>query len=657
MNNIKWNILILLNIFSLLLSFRLSGKTYDIFSPDRRIKVKILINENISYSVYFDSATVILPSAISLTVNDGNILGYRPKVLNSKLETVNRIISPVVPEKRKFIIDHYNELSLDFSGKYGLIFRVYNDGVAYRFMTKFDNKINIISEQAVFNFAKNHYIYFPTEEGFITHCERHYEYLPLNKITFEKMSSLPVLIDNKDGLKVAITESDLDDYPGMYLTGSDSGSFSLYGKFPAYPIKQKQKGDRTLLVTKRADYIAITEGNRVYPWRIIVIAADDAGLIETDIVYRLAKPLQLKDTSWIKPGKVAWDWWNANNIYGVDFKAGINTKTYKYYIDFAAENNLEYIILDEGWSDTRDLFKINPDLDMEELLAYANEKHVGVILWVVWLTLDRQLHKALDAFEEWGIKGIKVDFMQRDDQKLVNFYHKIVKEAAKRKMIVDFHGSYKPTGLRRAFPNLLTREGILGLEHNKWCEKVTPEHDVTVPFIRMLAGPMDFTPGAMINAQKKNFRPIYDRPMSQGTRIHQLAMYVVYESPLQMLADCPSNYLKEPEIMSFLSKVPTVWDETKVIAAKVADYVVIARKCNEEWYVGAMTDWTPREFDIKLSFLEKGNYIADIYSDGVNAHRYAADYKKVRMKVTQNDRLKIKLAPGGGWVARMFYKN
>jgi alpha-glucosidase len=348
---------------------------------------------------------------------------------------------------------------------------------------------------------------------------------------------------------------------------------------------------------------------------------------------------------------VAWDWWNANNIFGVDFHAGVNTETYKYYIDFASNYGIEYVILDEGWYKLGDLFDINPDIDLEEIIRYAREKNVGIILWVIWKTLDDQLVEALDQFEKWGVKGIKVDFMQRDDQWMVNYYHKIAREAAKRHLLVDFHGAYKPTGLRRAYPNVLTREGVVGLEHNKWSKNVTPEHNLTLPFIRMLAGPMDYTPGAMINAQEKNFQVIFTRPMSMGTRCHQLAMYVVYESPLQMLADSPSHYMKEKECLEFLSEVPTVWDETRALDARIADYIVMARKSGEEWYVGAMTDGTAREFQIDLSFLPEGEFEAVIFKDGINAHRYGSDYKREVMPIKSGDNLKIELAPGGGWVA------
>jgi alpha-glucosidase len=418
-------------------------------------------------------------------------------------------------------------------------------------------------------------------------------------------------------------------------------------------LEEKLERDRDLRVVKAADYIAQTTGRRNFPWRVIAIAENDGDLITNDIIYRLGSPLALKETDWIKSGKVAWDWWNANNIFGVDFKSGVNTATYKYYIDFASRYGLDYIILDEGWSVPADLFQINPDMNIEELFAYAKEKNVGIILWMLWNALDKDFDRALDQFEKWGAKGIKVDFMQRDDQKMVNFYEKVAKAAAEHRLLVDFHGSYKPTGLRRAYPNVLTREGVRGLENNKWSKDVTPKHDVTLPFIRMFAGPMDYTPGAMINATANDFRDIFNRPMSQGTRCHQLAMYVVFESPLQMLADSPSHYLKEPECMEFLSAVPTVWDETRELNAKIGEYVAVARKRGEAWYIGAMTNWTPRDLEFDLNFLGTGNYKMMSWADGINADRYASDYKKQTRTVTGTEKLKVHLAPGGGWAAML----
>lgn len=632
----------------------LSTQNYEVFSPDRTIKLKIEIGAKIQYSVFSKSKEILGPSPISMVLKDKGNLGSDPLLEGVERRSVDEEIWPAVREKRASIRNHFNEMTINFKNNFGLIFRVYDDGAAYRFKTSIQGKIDILDEEVIFHFGADHHVYFPVEESFFTHQERRYEYIPLSQISKYKMGYPPVLIDIEGGPKVAITESDLEDYAGLYLQGR--GEPSLRGVFPAVALEERQTRDRDVRIVKRDDSIARTNGHRLFPWRILIVAEKDRDLLENQMVYKLARPLQIEDASWIRPGKVAWDWWNANNLFGVDFKAGINTETYKYYIDFASKYGIEYVILDEGWYVLGNLLNINPEMDMEEILRYAQEKNVGIILWVVWKTLEDQLQEALDRFEKWGVKGIKVDFMQRDDQWMVNYYHKIAREAAKRHLLVDFHGAYKPTGLRKAYPNVLTREGVLGLEHNKWSKNVTPEHNLTLPFTRMLAGPMDYTPGAMINAQEANFRAIFTRPMSMGTRCHQLAMYVVYESPLQMLADSPSHYLRETECMAFLSRVPTVWDETRVLDACVADYILIARKSRDEWYLGGMTDWTERELKAKLDFLDDGDYEAEIYMDGLNAYRYGNDYKKELIHVTNQSTIFIKMAPGGGWVARIYPK-
>lgn len=625
-------------------------------SPDNRLEVKIELREQISYSVFFNGRQIIAPSPLSLTINDNVVLGRRPVLENAARTSGDETINPPVREKRAVIQDRYNQVNLKFRGNFGVIFRAYNDGVAYRFYTGYRVPIKVRSEQATFNFPENYSVYFPFTRSFHTSFESNYSYLPLKEIGQQRFGFTPVVVEIPDGPKVAITDVDVDDYPGMFLTGSDQGVPGLVGKFAPYPLEEKlrEKSDRELEVVKEADYIAETRGGRRYPWRLIVVADRDGDLIATDIVYRLAPPLEIKDTSWIKPGKVAWDWWNANNIYGVDFKAGINTDTYKYYIDFASKYGLEYIILDEGWSDLADLFKVNPAINLEELVRYGQQKNVGLILWCVWLTLDRQLERALDYFQRIGIKGIKVDFMDRDDQKIVNFYRRCAAVAARRQLLVDFHGAHKPVGLRRAFPNILTKEGVMGLEYSKWSNLVTPDHDLMLPFTRMLAGPLDYTPGAMRNAQEKQFRAVFDVPMSQGTRCHQLAMYVVFESPLQMLCDSPSAYIREPEMMEFLAGVPTVWDETVVPEARIGDYAVVARKSGESWYLGAMTDWSPREFELKLDFLEPGlQWTVDLWLDGPNVSRFASDFTRKTVTIASGESLKLSLGPGGGAVARL----
>jgi alpha-glucosidase len=642
-----------ISVFALLIVAPASAKPTELFSPDKKIKVVIQTEKTLSFSVFCDGREIITSSPISLSIEGLGTLGKEPRLSNVKTRSADEKIYPPIREKRAVIADRYNEARLTFKGSYGLVFRAYDDGIAYRFITRLKGRVKVVAEEVGFRFGSDQPVHFPVVDSFLSSFERNYSSLSLSQITAERMAFLPVLVDIQDGPKVAITEADLDDYPGLYLAGSKDGSPALHGKFAAFPLKEEQTRDRTLAVAERAGYIADTEGTREYPWRVLAIARRDGELIENDIVYRLAKPCALADTSWIRPGKVAWDWWNALNLFGVDFESGINTATYKHFIDFAALHGIEYIILDEGWSDPADLLKTNPAVDMPELLTYGKKKGVGLVLWCVWLTLDRQLHEALDLFESWGVKGIKVDFMDRDDQKIVNYYKKIAAEAAKRKLVVDFHGAFKPTGLRREYPNVLTREGVLGLEYGKWSNQVTPEHDLLIPFIRMLAGPMDFTPGAMRNAVEKNFRPVFSEPMSQGTRCHQLAMFVVYESPFQMLCDSPSAYAREPEIMDFLGRVPTVWDETRTLDAKVGDYVVVARKSGKDWYVGAMTDWTPRELEVNFGFLEGGEFRAEVYADGVNASKCASDYAKSVKVIKAGERLKIKLAPGGGWAARL----
>jgi alpha-glucosidase len=646
--------------FLVLTGSLLQAKVYTLYSPDKRIEVTVSVTDRILYSIVYDSKNLINPSAISMIINDNVVLGKGLlKVEFVEQRSADEKILPPVKEKRAVISDRWNEITLHFRGNYGLVFRAYDDGVAYRFFTGYRRDIKINSEEATFLFAENHSVWFPFTKSLHTSFESNYTYLPLAEIGSQRFGYAPVLVDVPGGPKVAVTEADLEDYPGMFLTGNDKGGPTLTGKFAPYPLEEKlrEKSDRELEVVKAADYIAMTKGNRNYPWRILAIAPTDGRLIENDIVYRLAAPSRIKDPSWIKPGKVAWDWWNANNIFGVDFKSGTNTDTYKRYVDFASKNGIEYIILDEGWSAPDDLFKINPEIDMTDLLSYAESRNVGVVLWCVWYTLDNQMDRALDQFAKWGVKGVKVDFMDRDDQKMVGFYWRCAEAAAKRRLVVDFHGAHKPTGMRRAYPNVLTNEGVMGLEYSKWSSTVTPEHDLLIPFIRMLAGPMDFTPGAMRNAQENQFRTIFDVPMSQGTRCHQLAMYVVYESPLQMLCDSPSSYEREPEVLSFLSAVPTVWDETRALDAKVGDYLAVARKSGRDWYVGAMTDWTPRALEIKLDFLDDGTYEVEIYADGTNADRFAADYRKEVRQVGRGDVLKIDLAPGGGWAARITKKS
>ncbi|HWY70134.1 MAG TPA: glycoside hydrolase family 97 protein [Terriglobales bacterium] len=623
---------------------------HELRSPDGRIQIKIRVGEKIQYDVLLGGRTLLENSTFSLDV-EHKPLGLQPKVVEAKERENDQIIKPTVRQKFAQIRDHYKELRLSMEGGYGVVFRAYDEGIAYRLETsQATQQVKVYGEQDNWNFPSNLVAYYPQEDSFFSHNER--KYLPqfLSGIGTGSLASLPAVVD-AGGTKVAIAESDVEDYPGMWLRGTSGNG--LAAAFPPYPLKEKLEGDRDFRVVESADYIAVTSGTRTFPWRVIGIAEKDGDLLTNELVWLLQKPSELQDTSWIKPGKVSWDWWNANNISGVDFQSGINTQTYKYYIDFAAKYGIPYIILDEGWYKRGNVLDVVPEINMEELTTYAKQKNVGIVLWVVWKTLDDQLIPALDQYEKWGIKGIKVDFMQRSDQPVMNFYAKVCREAAKRKMLVDFHGDQKPASMTRTWPNLINAEGVRGLEWSKWSAETEPEHNVTLPFTRMFLGPMDYTPGAMRNASKKSFAPIHNQPMSLGTRCHQLAMYVVYESPLQMLADTPSNYLREPEAMEFLAAVPTEWDDTKVLDAKIADYVVVAKRNGLDWYIGAMTDWTPRSLDIDLSFLPEGSFTMDAYQDGINADRWASDYKKKTTRVNKGTKVTIKLAPGGGWAARI----
>lgn len=630
----------------------LSAKEFIVNSPNQKLQLKVDVNNIVTYSLIKNGNVLIEPSEIFIGIENGIVLGKNPKIVDSKTKRVNEILQPIVKQKFASIKDNFEELTLAFAGNYKIIFRVYDDAIAYRFCTSLPGRIKVMNEQSEFNFGKDYEILFPEENSFMSHSERIYSHIKLSDVTSKKFCSLPALIKLDNGVNALITEADLEDYSGMYLMGSEKNPFQLKGLFPYYPAKDSVRSDRDVYVTQRKDYLAETNGTRDFPWRVIAISEKDGDLIENTIVYKLAKPSDKNmDFSWIKPGKVAWDWWNFNNIYGVDFRAGVNNNTYKYYIDFASKYGIEYIILDEGWYKLGNLLEQNPEINVEELVEYGNQKNVGIILWTSWKTLDDQFDEAMLLFTKWGIKGIKVDFMQRDDQWMINYYYKVAKESAKRKLLVDFHGAFKPTGLYRTFPNVITSEGVLGLEHSKWSENANPVMAVTLPFIRMFAGPMDYTPGAMINATKQSFKPVFTVPMSQGTRAHQLAMYVVFESPLQMLADNPTHYYKEPECMEFLSKVPTVWDDTKVLDAKIGEYILISRRYSNQWYVGAMTNWTARDLTIDFSFLPEGDYKIKIWQDGMNADRNANDFKMLSETVSNKMKMNIHLAPGGGWAA------
>jgi alpha-glucosidase len=627
-----------------------------LLSPDEKIQVEVSVGRSISYSVSFQGRIILAPSRLALTVNDGQVLGQGASVKNTKVYYISESIYPEVREKSKVIENKCNELTIEFEEPFNLVFRAYNDGIAYRFITRLEGSMQVVGERIEYDFPEDCFIYFPEEGSFYTSQERPYQHKRLSELAKGTFSSIPVLVEAADGPKIAITESDQIDYPGFYLEAQ--GGSMLRAVFPGYPKTEEDRGDRDRIVTEAEDFIAKTAGSRPLPWRVMIIAAHDGELVLSPMVYKLASPCEIEDPSWIRPGKAAWDWWNALNTFGVDFRSGVNTDNYKYFIDFASKYGLEYVILDEGWYPKGDLLKTVDTIDMEALRAYAKEKGVGLIFWTTWKTLDEQFEAAMDQFEKWGAAGLKVDFMQRDDQKMMQFYEKVAAECAKRKLLVNFHGACKPAGLRRRFPNVITREGVMGNEYNKWSTNITPSHRLTLPFIRMTAGPMDFTPGAMRNWEPGRYHPNNLRPGSQGTRCHEMAMYVIYESPLQMLCDNPAQYLREPECMEFLGPVPTVWDDSKVLDAKVGAYLYMARQSGKDWYLGGMTNEEKRSCELDLSFLDKdAAYLMTLFRDGVNADRCAEDYKRIVRRVTSEDKVKIDLAPGGGFAARLVKRN
>ncbi|HOB85331.1 MAG TPA: glycoside hydrolase family 97 protein [Bacteroidales bacterium] len=626
-------------------------KTYKVTSPDGKIVVTVNAGTDIKLSASYQGREVITSLKAGLVQSTGKTFGENETVRKAVYGKIEQVLEPVVPQKHSKIDDRCNTLLITFRSGFAVNFRVYDDGIAYRFETALKDDLIIKNEISEITFPSGSRSWYPLEESFMSHNERQYIYSSVDTLKEKHLASLPALF-TVDDINVLLTEADIQDYPGMWLKGNGAGG--LKGVFPQYPETERLKGDRNLFITKTKDYIAQTKGTRTYPWRAFVIAGNDAKLVESELVYKLGAPNTTGNTDWIKPGQVAWDWWNANNIYGVDFRSGINTATYKYYIDFAAKNGIEYIIIDDGWYPLGlTVLKSIPELDIPELCRYAQSKNVGVILWVVWNLFWDEMDDAVALYEKWGVKGVKVDFMQRDDQKVVNFYHEAARKTFEHHLLIDFHGSYKPDGLIRTWPNAITREGVMGMENNKWSRNITPDHELTLPFTRMVAGPMDFTPGAMINMEKANFTPVFTRPSSQGTRVHQMALYVLYESPLQMLSDSPSNYMKEQECTDFLVNIPVVWDDLKVLEAKIADYLLLARRSGNDWFVGALTDWNAREMVLDLSFLPAGEFVIEIFQDGINADKHAQDYKHLKKNVKQGEKLKINLAPGGGWVARI----
>lgn len=653
-----------LAILSLLLlirnaSFAAKEKKYVLSSPDGTLKVEISAGNELAYQVMHGNDTILSHSNIGLVLENGTIVGKTPRITGERRRKIKDNIESPFYRFKEFVATG-NELDLKLKGGFGIIFRAYNEGVAYRFYTTQSSDIIIKEEQAEFNFKEDYTAYLPyttnDKKPMVMAYQNVYDITPLSKAQ-PKLAFLPVTVDC-GSVKLTLLESDLEAYPGMFVQ-SQQGKYGLKGVFAPYPAKtdfypwRKQE-----YVTETTDFISRSRGSRSYPWRVLAITEKDTDMPVNNLVYALASPNRIGDTSWIKTGKVAWDWWNDWNLKGVPFKAGINMDTYKYYIDFASRNGLEFIVLDEGWYDPKsgDMLTVIPELDLTELIAYGKSKGVEIVLWTVFNVLDSQLEAACKKYADMGIKGFKVDFLDRDDQTAVEMVYRIAEMTARYKLILDLHGIYKPTGINRTYPHIINFESVFGMEEVKWTDikNNMPLYDVTFPYIRMMAGPVDYTPGAMRNATKADWRAMYYTPASMGTRCHQLAAYIVHDSPFTMLCDAPTNYLNEQECVDFIASLPVEVDSTFIASGELGKYIVTVRKKDVNWYIGGMTNWDERDVQLDFSFLPEGmSYTAVLFKDGVNANKQAEDYRKETIRIDKDSRLTLHLASGGGFAMKL----
>lgn len=634
-------------------------KKYVLSSPDGTLKVEISAGNELAYQVMHGNDTILSHSNIALVLEDGTIVGRTPRITGERRKKIKDNVESPFYRFKEFVAAG-NELDLKLKGGFGIIFRAYNEGVAYRFYTTQSSDIIIKEEQAEFNFKGDYTAYLPyttnDKQPMAMAFQNVYDITPLSKAQ-PKLAFLPVTVDC-GSVKLTLLESDLEAYPGMFVQ-SQQGKYGLKGVFAPYPAKtdfypwRKQE-----YVTETTDFISRSRGSRSYPWRVLAITEKDTDMPVNNLVYALASPNRIGDTSWIKTGKVAWDWWNDWNLKGVPFKAGINMDTYKYYIDFASRNGLEFIVLDEGWYAPKsgDMLTVIPELDLPELIAYGKSKGVEIVLWTVFNVLDSQLEAACKKYADMGIKGFKVDFLDRDDQTAVEMVYRIAEMTARYKLTLDLHGIYKPTGINRTYPHIINFESVFGMEEVKWTDikNNMPLYDVTFPYIRMMAGPVDYTPGAMRNATKADWRAMYYTPASMGTRCHQLAAYIVHDSPFTMLCDAPTNYLNEQECVDFMASLPVEVDSTFIASGELGKYIVTVRKKDVNWYIGGMTNWDERDVQLDFSFLPEGmSYTAVLFKDGVNANKQAEDYRKETICINKDSRLTLHLASGGGFAMKL----
>lgn len=629
-------------------------KEYWVMSPDNMLRFKIAVDDSITYSVLLKNETVIAPSTISMVL-ENQILG-RSSIIKQVREKTSRSRLKTEYGRTSLLDNNFSELVIEFLNNYSLVFRAYNDGLAYRFITNIKDSVTVVSEKADFNIIGNPAVIFPETDTFTSWEVPYKKYASADLIQEGKKAITPALFDHpKSGIKVIVAESDLFDYPGMYLQKQHNKFTGAWANYPS-STEMGSWGNFVSVVKTRSAYIAKTSGKRSFPWRVIIVTDDDKELLSNQLVYKLATPSKIKNTSWIKPGKAAWEWWHDALLPGAEIPSGManrNTALYKYYVDFAAANQLEYLMIDAGWSDNYNLLKVNPKLDVRDVIKHAASKNVGVFLWCVATTLMKDLEGQLDFLKSIGAAGIKVDFIDRDDQLAIQWFEQIANAAAKRNLMVNFHGCSKPTGLQRTYPNIVNYEAVRGAECSKWDFSANPDHHLLIPFVRMLAGPMDYTPGSMRNSSKETFKPVDPGlPSTQGTRCHELAMFVIFDQPLAMLCDSPTEYMKYPDVMKFLSLIPTVFDETKVLDARLGEYAIMAKKKDNKWFIGAMTNWESRILKLDFSFLsDEKTYEVNLYIDAKDADKNASDYVFKTIMVTRHTKLDLPLAKGGGAVA------
>ena len=632
-------------------------KQYQLASPDGKLQTTVNAGEKLTYDITFNGQQILETSPLSMTLSNGEVWGENDKPSKVSRKSVNGVVKTPFYRATE-VPEVYNEMTMKFKG-FNVVFRAYNDGIAYRFVNTSKKPFNVVNELVNYQFPTDATASVPyvrprkNQNKYSNSFENYYENVPLSKVDQEKLVFLPLVVSMENDVKVCITEVDLEDYPGLYMVGQ--GNTQLTSEFAPYPKRVEQGGHNMLqmLVREFEDYIAKVEKPRNFPWRVAIVAENDKALASSNLSYILAEASRIEDISWIKPGKIAWDWWNAWNLDGVDFETGVNNDTYKAYIDFASKNGIEYVILDEGWAVNlkADLMQVVPEINLEELVAYAKSKNVDLVLWAGYHAFNRDMENVCRHYAEMGIKGFKIDFMDRDDQEMTAFNYRAAEMAAKYKLVLDLHGTHKPAGLNRTYPNVLNFEGVNGLEQMKWEKdnKAQVEYDVMLPFIRQVSGPMDYTQGAMKNVNSKGYYPSYYEPMSQGTRCRQLALYMTLDSPFNMLCDTPSNYEREKECTEFISTIPTVWEETIVLDGKMGDYIITARRKGDTWYIGGLTDWEARDLEVDLSFLGEKTYNGKLFKDGVNAERIGRDYKTESIQAKKGDKIKIHLASGGGF--------